>query len=88
VGVPTVGRAAATVSWTAPANGGSPITGYTVRAYRGTALVKTVAVRAGARSVTVTGLAGGAGHTFTVTAKNSVGAGTASAKTATVVPRR
>ena len=87
VDVPTVGKAAATVRWTAPADGGSPITGYTVRAYRGSAVVKTVAVGAGARSVTVTGLAGGAGHTFTVTAINSVGAGTASAKTPTVVPR-
>jgi subtilisin family serine protease len=92
-GVPTVGTVSAgngavTVRWTAPAkNGGSAVTGYTVRAYRGSTLVKTVSATAAATSATVSGLVNGAGHTFTVAAGNAAGAGPESARTATVTPR-
>jgi hypothetical protein len=89
IGTPTRGNASATVRWTAPAaNGGSPVTGYTVRAYAGTTatVVKTVTAAATATSVTVTGLGNGATYTFTVTALNAVGAGPQSARSAAVIP--
>ena len=82
------GRSSATVTWTAPGNGGAPLTAYVVRAYRGSSLVKSVNVRASVTSVTVTGLAPGAGHRFTVTAVNVAGHGPASAYSGTVAPRR
>jgi subtilisin family serine protease len=89
IGAPSAGRAAAVARWSAPvSNGGSAITSYVVRAYRGTTLVKTVTVGPSARSVTVGGLAAGTRYAFTVTAVNAVGAGYASARSATVIPRR
>src|SRR5205823_3891635 len=76
-GVPTgvsagAGDAQATVSWTAPAaDGGSPITSYTVTSSGGqTATVTTT-------SATVTGLTNGTTYTFTVVATNAVGTGPA-----------
>jgi hypothetical protein len=66
------------VSWTAPAgNGGSTVTGYTVRAVQDTA--KTCAWTGGPLSCTVTGLAAGTAYTFTVRATNAAGTGAASA---------
>jgi hypothetical protein len=51
IGTATGGDAAATVRWTAPAsNGGSAITGYSVRTFSGTTLVKTTPVGAVTRS--------------------------------------
>jgi hypothetical protein len=86
----TAGNASATVSWTAPANGGSPITSYTVTPYIGsaaqTALATTVAGNPPATSTTVTGLTNGTAYTFTVTATNGVGTGPASAASAAVTP--
>jgi hypothetical protein len=69
----------AAVSWTAPANNGSAITGYTVTASPGGA----TQVAAGT-SATFTGLANGTAYTFTVTATNGVGTGPASAPSAVV----
>jgi hypothetical protein len=88
IGTPTAGRASAVVRWTAPtSDGGSPVTGYVVRAYRGSTLVRTLTVPATARLTTVTGLVNGKAHRFTVTAANAVGTGPASALSATVTPR-
>jgi protocatechuate 3,4-dioxygenase beta subunit len=78
----TAGDGRAEVSWTAPADGGSPITGYTVTAAPGGQTCTT----GGATSCTVTGLANGTPHTFTVRATNAVGTGPASPPSAAVTP--
>ena len=88
-GAPTIGTASlagptsATVSWTAPAdNGGSPITGYTVAASPAGPTCSTT----GATSCTVTNLTSGTSYTFTVVARNAVGAGPASGASNAVTP--
>jgi hypothetical protein len=87
LGTPSRGNASATARWAAPiSTGGSPITGYVVRTYRGATWVKTVTAPATARALTVTGLTNGAAHTFTVTATNTGGAGPTSSSSAAVVP--
>src|SRR5205814_1935410 len=63
-------------------NGGAAITGYTVAATPGGATATTN----GATSVDVTGLTDGTAYTFTVTATNSVGTGSASAPSAALTP--
>jgi hypothetical protein len=90
IATPVAGNAAATVSWTAPASdGGSPITGYVVRGYVGTASTPTVTVNvaAGLTSTVVTGLANGTSYTFDVAAVNAVGTGPFSAVSTPVVPK-
>ncbi|WP_270886707.1 DUF4082 domain-containing protein [Pedococcus sp. 5OH_020] len=84
----TAGDGSAVVSWTAPANGGSPITGYTVTPFVGTVAQTTSAVSGSppATSTTVTGLTNGTDYTFTVSATNAVGTGPASGASATVRP--
>jgi titin len=80
------GDAQATVSWTAPAdNGGSEVVEYVVRASRNG--VEVPPQRSSSPSLTVTGLANGEPHTFTVSAVNSVGEGPRSAASAAVIPR-
>ncbi len=82
IGSATAGDEQATISFTAPAsNGGAPITGYTVTSSPG-----NVTATGAASPITVTGLSNGTAYTFTVTASNSMGAGTASAATAAVTP--
>ncbi|MET7946374.1 fibronectin type III domain-containing protein [Micromonospora sp. NPDC005324] len=80
----TAGTNAATVSWTAAANGGSPITGYTVTPYLG-AVAQTPRVFSGtATTQIVTGLTAGATYTFRVAATNAAGTGPQSAPSASV----
>ncbi|MFQ6172861.1 cell wall-binding repeat-containing protein [Oryzobacter sp. R7] len=81
---PTVapGDSQATVSWTAPANGGSPITKYTVKAEPGGRTATTT----GATSVVVTGLTNGTAYTFTVTATNAIGTSPPSPPSAAATP--
>jgi hypothetical protein len=78
----------ALVSWTAPtADGGSPITGYTVTPLIGTTAQTPVQVNsASTTSALVTGLKNGTGYTFTVTANNGVGAGKPSAASSASTP--
>jgi titin len=81
------GNAAATVSWSAPADtGGSPVVSYTVTVLTGTTVVRTGSVDAPATSLTVSGLANGTAYKFTVAATNSIGTGAASAPSAAVTP--
>jgi hypothetical protein len=70
------------VAWTAPADGGSAVTGYTVAVLQGGSLVKTV--NATGTSVLVEGLTSGTTYTFTVAATNAAGTGAASAASTAV----
>ena len=86
--VASAGNASASVSWTAPANGGSPITSYTVTPFVGSTAQTPVTVSGNppATSVTVGGLTNGTAYTFTVTATNAIGAGPPSASSNAVTP--
>ncbi|MEV4119810.1 fibronectin type III domain-containing protein [Micromonospora sp. NPDC049645] len=80
----TAGTNAATVSWTAPANGGSPITGYTVTPYLGTVAQTPRVFSDPATTQIVTGLTAGATYTFRVAATNAAGTGPQSTPSASV----
>jgi hypothetical protein len=84
----TAGNGSATLTWTAPANGNSPITSYTVTPYIGTTAQtpSTVTGSPATPSATVNGLTNGTTYTFTVTATNSVGTGPTSAASNPVTP--
>jgi hypothetical protein len=84
----TAGNTVATVTWTAPATGGSPITSYTVTPYlAGQAqTTKTVTGSPPVTSTAITGLTNGSSYTFTVTATNAIGTGPASATSNAVTP--
>jgi polygalacturonase len=71
----------ATVSFIAPADGGSPITGYEVVSAPG-----GIIVTGSISPITVTGLTNGVSYTFTVRAVNSEGTGAASEPSNPVVP--
>jgi Fibronectin type III domain len=71
-----------TVSWTAPADGGSPITGYTVTSDPDTQVCTTTTEL----SCVVTGLTNGTAYTFTVVATNTVGDSDASDPSDLVTP--
>ena len=82
-GAPTIGTATATgattsrVAFTAPAsNGGGTITTYTATSSPG-GITGTLS-QAGSGTITVTGLSANTAYTFTVTATNSAGTGSAS----------
>ncbi len=81
------GNRSAVASWTAPDDdGGSPVTGYVVRAYRGDTLVKAMSVGGGTQRATVTGLTSGVEYTFDVSARSAAGLGDASERSAPVIP--
>ena len=86
----TAGNGSASVSWTAPGNGGSAITSYTVTPYIGSAAQTPVTVSGSppATTATVTGLTNGTSYTFTVSATNAVGTGPASSPSNAVTPNR
>jgi surface antigen len=77
------GSRRATISWTAPADNGSPITGYRVTASVGGRSVK---VAAGVTTATMRRLQQGTSYTFTVRAINANGHSPDSAPSNAVVP--
>jgi len=80
----SVGQGRVTVSWKAPvSNGGSAITGYTVRA---SGADSQACATNGALSCSVAGLANGTAYTFTVVATNAIGNSGASAASGVVTP--
>jgi len=75
----TVTAKTAAITWVAPANGGSAITGYTVTASTGTGAVAGTCTSSGtAVTCSIAGLTTGTTYTFTVVATNAVGNSTAS----------
>ncbi|MCG5468068.1 fibronectin type III domain-containing protein [Micromonospora sp. LAH09] len=80
------GVTSATVSWVAPANNGSPITGYLITPIRDGVTQATLSFDASTTSRTLTGLTAGASYTFRVAAVNAFGTGAASPPSAAVVP--
>jgi hypothetical protein len=83
IGTATPGQGQATVSWSAPAANGSPITGYTVTSTPGGF---TATVNGTTLSATVAGLTNGTSYTFTVHATNGAGSGPESAPSNAVSP--
>ncbi|MGI2172392.1 Ig-like domain-containing protein [Shewanella sp. MF05960] len=83
IGTATAGDTAASVAFSAPAsNGGAAITGYTVTSSPGGL------TGAGAGSpIAMTGLTNGVAYTFSVTATNSVGTGSASSASNSITPQ-
>ncbi len=84
----TAADGSATVSWTAPANGGSPITSYTVTPSTGTTTLPPTVVTGNppATSASVGGLTDGLSYTFTVTATNGAGTSPSSTPSNAVTP--
>ncbi|MEZ2391338.1 fibronectin type III domain-containing protein [bacterium RCC_150] len=84
----TAGNGSATVSWTAPGNGGSAITSYAVTPHAGTTTLAptTVTGNPPATTANITGLTNGTAYTFTVTATNAIGTSPPSTASAAVTP--
>jgi hypothetical protein len=74
------GDASTTVSWTAPSDGGSAITGYTATSNAGQTCSSATT------SCSVTGLTNGTPYTFTVTATNSIGTSDPSSASSAITP--
>ncbi len=82
IGTATRGNTQATVTFTPPvSDGGSTITSYTVTSNPG-----SVASSSTASPIVVTGLTNGTAYTFTVTATNAAGVGSASSASNSVTP--
>ena len=80
------GDAQATLTWTAVGGNGSTISGYVITPYKDNVAQTTITSTGTGTSKTVTGLINGASYTFTVSGKNGVGTGAASAKSSPVTP--
>lgn len=81
------GKAQVKVIWTAPANhGSSPITGYVVTPFLGSAAQPARTFNSPATTQVVTGLTNARTYTFRVAARNAGGTGTPSAPSATAIP--
>ena len=78
---------AVAVTWTAPPNGGRPITGYAVRTLQGGVTGSATVLPGASTSTTIAGLTPGGDFTFTVTAAHSAGASTPSDPAAPLVPQ-
>jgi hypothetical protein len=75
------GNASTTVSWTAPSDGGSAITGYTATSNAGQTCSSTTTT-----TCSMTGLTNGTPYTFTVTATNTIGTSDPSSASASATP--
>ncbi len=84
----TAGSQSAVLSWSAPNNGGSTITGYVVTPYIGAVAQAPQTFAGTATTATVTGLTAGTAYTFRVAAQNLAGTGPQSAASASVTPNR
>ena len=82
----TAGTLSATVSWTAPASNGSPITGYVITPYLNGTAQTAQTFSSTATTQTLTGLTAGGSYTFTVAAVNALGTGAASPQSSAVTP--
>ena len=84
----TAGNAQATVTWTAPSDGGSPISSYTITPYIGSTAQTSTTITGNppATTATITGLTNGTAYTFKVTAANAVGLGAPSGASSPVTP--
>ncbi|MBT2226559.1 S-layer family protein [Nonomuraea sp. NEAU-A123] len=82
----TAGDSSATLTWTAPADGGSPITGYIITPYIGAVAQTPQSFTGTGTTQTATGLTPGVAYTFTVTAQNLAGLGPPSAHSTVVTP--
>jgi hypothetical protein len=87
LGAIVAGNAQVTVNWLAPAPvaNAAPITGYAIRTFAGTTLVRTTIV-GNVTNIVITALTNGTGYTFDVAAINSVGTGVTSARSAVATP--
>ena len=74
------------LTWTAPADGGSPITGYQVTPYINGAAQTPIPTNSTSTSYTATGLTNGTNYTFAVAAINAVGTGANSSQSSPVAP--
>ncbi len=81
----TRGNGSASLTWTLGANGGSPITGYTLQVRTGTTVVRTQTIATN-RPFNVTGLTNGTAYNFRLRAITAVGASALSAPSNTVTP--
>ncbi len=85
--VGTAGDRQVTVTWTAPDDGASPITGYQVRSYvDGVETPATCSWTSGPLTCVVGGLTNGTTYTFDVRATNALGTGPPSNPSAPVTP--
>lgn len=73
------------LTWSAPNNGGSSITGYIITPYIGASAQTTISV-GNITSTTITGLTNGTSYTFTVIATNANGNSSASSASAIIIP--
>jgi Domain of unknown function (DUF4082)/Fibronectin type III domain len=82
------GNGSATVEWSAPSDGASRVTSYTITPYVGTEAqpATTIGGSPPATSATVAGLIDGTSYTFTVRASDAAGAGPASELSNVVTP--
>jgi hypothetical protein len=79
------GPSKVTVSWTAPSDGGSPITGYRITPYKA-GVAQTPIDVAVLTSKDITALTNGTAYRFTVAARNAIGLGPASDLSESVTP--
>ncbi|RFA10366.1 hypothetical protein B7R54_14985 [Subtercola boreus] len=84
----TAGDSSATLTYSAPSNGSSVITGYTVTPYLGNTAQAAQVFTGTATTQTVVGLTPGSAYTFTVAAQNAAGTGAASARSTAITPNQ